>query len=86
MKTCVDNVKFLQNETRGEKSYLNFFDRCFGVGVQVCLLLGECRILLEFLIFVTLEVVRMKMGAKLWVNLEGMTHPEVGHTHFSSSL
>lgn len=46
---------------------------------------GECRSLLEFLIFVTLEVVRMKIGAKLWVNFEGMTHLEVGHTNFSSS-
>lgn len=82
----MDNVIFLKNETKGEKSYLNFFDRCFGVGVQICLLLGECRSLLEFLIFVTLEVVRMKMGAKLWVNFEGMTHPEVRHTNFSSSL
>lgn len=84
MKTCVDNVKkIFKNETRGEKSYLNFFDRCFG---GTCLLFGECRSLLEFLIFVTLEVVRMKMGAKLWVNFEGVTHPEVGHTNFPSGL
>lgn len=84
MKTCVDNVKKkFKNETRGERSYLNFFDRCFG---GTCLLFGECRSLLEFLIFVTLEVVRMKMGAKLWVNFEGVTHPEVGHTNFPSGL